>query len=151
MSAISQELDTALKEALKARDELKISAIRLIKASLKNKEIDKRGPLTDDEVVAVLSTLAKQRRESIEHFSAAGRTDLADKETRELEILQSYLPQQLSPDELDRIIGATIKEAGASSPNDMGKVMKLLMPKIKGAADGKVVNQRVKELLGAAV
>lgn len=151
MSALLQALDTALKEALKARDELKTSALRLIKASLKNKEIDKRGPLTDDEITAVLSTLAKQRRESIEQFSAAGRTDLADREQRELELIQSYLPQQLSPEELDRIIGATIAEAGASSPNDMGKVMKLLMPKIKGAADGKVVNQRVKELLGASV
>lgn len=151
MSALLQAFDTALKEALKARDELKTSALRLIKASLKNKEIDKRGPLTDDEITAVLSTLAKQRRESIEQFSAAGRTDLADREQRELELIQSYLPQQLSPEELDRIIGATIAEAGASSPNDMGKVMKLLMPKIKGAADGKVVNQRVKELLGASV
>lgn len=150
MSTFLQGLDADLKEALKSRDELKVSAIRMIKASLKNKEIDKRGPLTDDEIVAVLSTLAKQRRESIEHFTAAGRTDLADREQRELAIIQSYLPRQLPPEELDRIIIAAIEEAHATSPNDMGKVMKLLMPKVKGAAEGKVVNQRVKELLGTA-
>lgn len=104
--------------------------------------------LSEDEILSVLSTLAKQRRESIEQYSAAGRTDLADKETRELEIILSYLPKQLPADELDDIIRSAISESGASSLNDLGKVMKVLMPKVKGVADGKVVNQRVKELLG---
>lgn len=150
MNTISQSFDAALKEALKSRDELKVSVIRMIKASLKNKEIEKMGPLTDDDVIAVLSTMAKQRRESVEQFTAAGRTDLADKEKKELEIIQSYLPAQLSPKELDDIIIAGIKESNAASPADMGKVMKVVMPRIKGAADGKVVNQRVKELLSSS-
>ncbi|HMK61134.1 MAG TPA: GatB/YqeY domain-containing protein [Dissulfurispiraceae bacterium] len=142
-------LNTALKEALKSRDELRVSVIRMIKASLKNKEIEKMSSLSDEEILSVLSTLAKQRRESIEQYSAAGRTDLSDKETKELEIILSYLPKQLPADELDDIIRTAISESGASSPNDIGKVMKVLMPKVKGTADGKVVNQRVREFLGA--
>ncbi len=149
MNIIFQRLDAELKEALKARDELKLSVVRMLKASLKNKEIEKMGALTDDDVISVLTTMAKQRRESIEQFSAAGRNDLAEKEKKELGILQSYLPAQLSPQELDAVILACIKESNAVSPNDMGKVMKLVMPRVKGAADGKVINQRVKELLGS--
>ena len=95
--AFLDDLNAVLKEALKSRDDLKVSVIRMVKASLKNKEIEKMSSLTDDEILSVLSTLAKQRRESIDLFSAAGRTDLADKETKELEIIQSYLPKQLSP------------------------------------------------------
>jgi uncharacterized protein YqeY len=148
--AFLDDLNAVLKEALKSRDVLKVSVIRMIKASLKNKEIEKMSSLTDDEIMSVLSTLAKQRRESIEQFSAAGRTDLADKETKELEIIQSYLPKQLNTEELDSIIRAAIGESGASSLNDLGKVMKVLMPRVKGLADGKLVNQRVKELLTPA-
>lgn len=140
-------LDAELKEALRSRDELRLSVIRMIKASLKNKSIEKMSPLTDDDVISVLSSMAKQRRESIEQFNAAGRTELAKKEEEELKIIQSYLPEQLSLEELDAIILAAIKESSATSPNDIGKVMKIVIPKIKGAADGKIVNQRVKELL----
>lgn len=147
MDNIPQRLDTELKEALKARDELKLSVVRMIKASLKNRSIEKTAPLTDDEVIAVLSTMAKQRRESIEQFAKAGRMELVEKEKRELEILHSYLPAQLSPEEIDGIIRAAIAETGASSAGDMGKVMKIVSPKTKGLADGKAVNQRVKELL----
>jgi len=145
--AFLDDLNAALKEALKSRDDIRVSVIRMIKASLKNREIEKMSSLTDDEILSVLSTLAKQRRESIEQFAAAGRTDLAEKETKELEIVQSYLPKQLSQQELDSIIRAAISESGASSLNDLGKVMKVLMPRVKGIADGKAVNQRVKELL----
>lgn len=145
-----EKLDAELKEALKSRDELKVSVIRMVKASLKNKSIEKMGPLTEDDILSVLSFLAKQRRESIEQFALAGRTDLAEKEKRELEIIQSYLPKQLSLHEIDEIIRSAIKECNASSPNDMGKVMKIVVPKTKGAADGKIVSQRVKELLGSA-
>ena len=150
MNKFLQDLDAELKEALKSRNELKLSAVRMIKASLKNKEIEKMGTLGDDDVTSVLSSMAKQRRESIEQFAAAGRTELVEKEKKELEIIQSYLPKQLSPQELDAIIVSAIKESNASSPADMGKVMKLVMPRIKGAADGKAVNQRVKELLSSA-
>ncbi|HKN19274.1 MAG TPA: GatB/YqeY domain-containing protein [Dissulfurispiraceae bacterium] len=149
METIPQRLDAELKEALKSRNELKLSVLRMLKASLKNKEIEKMGPLSDAETISVLSSMAKQRRDSIEQFAAAGRLDLAEKETRELEIVLSYLPAQLSHEELDRIIYSAISECNASSPGDMGKVMKVVAPLTKGRADGKVVNQRVKELLGA--
>ena len=147
--AFLDDLNAVLKEALKSRDDLKVSVIRLIKASLKYKEIEKMSSLTDGEILSVLSTLAKQRRESIEQFFAAGRTDLVEKETKELEIIQSYLPNQLSLSELDDLIRSAISESGASTLNDLGKVMKVLMPKVKGVADGKIVNLRVKELLTA--
>ena len=147
--SLDKRLDAELKEALKARDELKVSVIRMIKASLKNKAIEKMAPLTDDDILSVLSHFAKQRRESIEQFTAAGRTDLAGKEEKELQIVQTYLPQQLSPQEIDDIIRSAISECGASSPNDMGKVMKIVSPKTKGTADGKIVSRRVKELLSS--
>ncbi len=144
-----KRLDAELREALKSRNELKVSVIRMIKASLKNKSIEKMGTLTDDDMLSVLSSLAKQRSESIEQFSSAGRTDLAEKEKKELEIIQTYLPRQLSPQEIDDIIRSAISECGASSPNDIGKVMKIVSPKTKGTADGKIVSQRVKELLSS--
>ncbi len=147
MVNIFEVLDSELKEALKSKDELKLSTIRMIKASLKNKSIEKMGVLSEDDVISVLATMAKQRRESIEQFLSAGRSDLAEKEKKELEIIQSYLPKQLSQHEIDEIILSAIRECGASSPNDIGKVMKLVMPRIKGAADGKAVSQRAKELL----
>ena len=147
MDTIRQRVDAELKEALKSRDELKLSVIRMIKASLKNKEIEKMAPLTEEESISVLSSMAKQRRDSIEQFAAAGRTDLSEKETKELQIVLSYLPAQLSTEELDRILLTAISECNASAPGDMGRVMKAVMPLIKGAADGKVVSQRVKELL----
>jgi hypothetical protein len=147
--SISERLDGELKEALKSRDELRLSVIRLIKASLKNKEIEKGARLTEGDVLSVLSTLSKQRRESIDHFTSAGRLDLAEREKKELEVVHSYLPRQLSPQELDAVILSVIQECNAFSPTDMGKVMKLVMPKVKGVANGEVVNQRVKELLSS--
>lgn len=145
--SLLQKFDDELKVAIKTSDKLKVSVLRMAKAALKNRQIEKRGELSEEEVLSVISMLSKQRRESIEQFSKGGRDDLANKEKQELEILQSYMPSQLTPEELDRIIVETIKESSAQGIKDMGKVMRLLMPRIKGAADGKVVNQRVKELL----
>jgi uncharacterized protein len=147
--AILDDLNAALKEAMKSRDELRVSVIRMMKASLKNKEIEKMGSLADEDILSTLSTMAKQRRESIEQYTNAGRADLAEKESKELAIVQSYLPKQLSPEELDRLISSAISESGAKSAAEIGKVMKVLMPHTKGVADGKAVNQRVKELLGS--
>lgn len=147
--SVIERLDIELKEALKSRDELKVSVIRMFKASLKNKSIEKMGALTDDDILSVLSSLAKQRRESIEQFTSAGRMDIANKEKKELEILQTYLPKQLSLQEIEEIILAAIKECSASSPSDIGKVMKIVTSKTRGAADGKVISQRVKELLSS--
>ncbi|HMK49322.1 MAG TPA: GatB/YqeY domain-containing protein [Thermodesulfovibrionales bacterium] len=145
--SLLQTLDQDLKSAMKSSDTLRVSVLRMLKASLKYKQIDTGKELSDDEVLAVLSTAAKQRRESIEQFSKGGRTDLADKETAELNVIQSYLPQQLAPEELDRIIIEALNEAAADGKKDMGSIMRIVMPRVKGATDGKLVNQRVRDLM----
>ena len=145
--SLLKRFDDDLKEALKASESAKVSILRMVKATVKNRQIEKGRELTDDEIVSVLSSMVKQGRESMEQFTKAGRMDLARKEEQEVAILQSYMPQQLSHDELDRIISDAIQEASARTPQDMGKVMRILMPRVKGVADGKYVNQRVKELL----
>ncbi|MEK6689994.1 MAG: GatB/YqeY domain-containing protein [Nitrospirota bacterium] len=146
--SLKERFSSELKDSLKAGDRLKLSTIRLIMASLKNREIEKRGSLSEEEIIDLLVSLSKQRKESIEEFKKGGRQDLVDKETEELKIIESYLPQQLTPEEIKKIIGETITETGASGSKDIGKVMKVLMPKVKGRADGKLVNEMVKELLG---
>ena len=148
--SLLKKFDDDLKIALKTSDFLKVSVLRMAKAALKNKQIDKRGELTEDEILSVLSSLSKQRRESIEQFSKGGREDLAEKERQELAILQSYMPEQLTTEELDRIIIESIKESSAQGITDIGKVMRIVMPRVKATTDGKIVNQRVKELLEKA-
>lgn len=148
--SLLQKLDDDLKIALKASDRLKVSVLRMAKAALKNRQIDKRGELSEEDIISVISTLSKQGKESIEQFSKAGREDLAEKERQELLILQSYLPKQLTTEELDAIIVETIEETSSKGIEDFGKVMRLVMPRVKGAADGKIVNQRVKDLLEKA-
>jgi uncharacterized protein YqeY len=145
--SLVKRFDDDLKQALKASEGAKVSILRMVKAAVKNKQIEKGRELTDDEIVSVLSSMVKQGRESVEQFTKAGRMDLVRNEEQEIAILQTYLPQQLSREELDRIILDAIKEASAKTPQDMGKVMRVLMPRVKGVADGKYVNQRVKELL----
>ncbi len=144
---IIKKLDSDLKEALRSKDSLKLSVIRMIKASLQNKQIEKMKELTDDEVISVLLSQSKQRKESIRQFTLAGRIELAEKEQKELEIVEQYLPKQLSIEEIDEIIISSIREASITSLKDVGIAMKIIMPKIKGSAEGKYVNQRVKELL----
>lgn len=145
--SLLDKLDEDLKKAMKASDRLRLSALRLVKAAVKNQQIEKRQPLSDEDIFSVISTLAKQRKESIEQFSKAGREDMAEQERQELQILQSYMPQQLSDEAVEALILQAIQEASASSEADMGRVMKILMPRIKGVADGKQVSSRVKELL----
>jgi uncharacterized protein YqeY len=147
--SLLKRLDDDLKAAMKSSDTVKVSALRMAKAAIKNQQIENGRELSDAEIVAVLSSMAKQRRESIEQFSMAGREDLAGKERQELAVLQSYMPAQLTPDELEKLIVQAIQESSARSEADMGRVMKLLMPKVKGVADGKWVNSRVKELLSS--
>ena len=142
-----QKLDNDLKIAMKASESLKVSVLRMAKAALKYRQIEKGDALSDEDILTVLTGLAKQRRESIEQFSKGGREDLAEKERQELSILQSYLPQQLTPEEIDHIIVEAIRESSAAGIKDMGKVMRLAIPRMKGAADGKVVSQRVKDIL----
>lgn len=145
--SLLKKLDEDLKTALKKSDKLKLSVLRLVKAAIKNQQIDKGRELDDEESLAIFSTLAKQRRESIEQFLKGGRDDLVQQETRELLILQSYMPAQLPVEEIDEMILQAIKESSSKNEGDTGKVMKLLAPRIKGVADGKWVNNRVRELL----
>jgi len=145
--SLQQRIDDDLKAAMKSSDSLKTSVLRMIKAAIKNKQVEKREELSDEEIIPVISTLTKQRRESIDLFSKGGREELAEKERQELAMLQLYLPGQLSPEDLDRIITEAINESSAEGVKDIGKVMRLIMPRVQGAADGKVVNQRVRELL----
>ncbi len=144
---MSRRFDDDLKAAMKASESLKVSVLRMLKSALKNRQIEKGSDLTAEDVNTILSAMVKQRRDSVDQFSRAGRLDLADKEKQEIEILQVYMPPQLGPDEIDSIIAASIKEVSAQNPSDIGKVMKILMPKLKGLADGKYVNQRVKEII----
>jgi len=145
--SLLKKLDEDLITALKKSDKPKLSVLRMAKAAVKNQQIDKGRELQDEEILAIFSTLAKQRRESIEQFSKGGRDDLVQQETLELAILQSYMPAQLSAQEIDDMILQAIKESSAKNEGDMGKVMKMLAPRIKGVADGKWVNNRVRELL----
>ena len=148
--SLLKRLDEDLKAAMKRSDAISLSAIRMAKAAIKNVQIDKGRELSDEEILSVLLSMAKQRRESIEQFLRGGREELAEKERQELAVLQSYMPAQLSPDEIEQLIVQAIQESSARSEADMGRVMKLLMPKIKGVADGKWVNNRVKELLSSS-
>lgn len=128
---------------------LRITTLRMMKSSIKNAEIAKRGKgeLTEEDITGVLSSMVKQRKESVEQYLKANRNDLAEKENKEIGIIQKYLPEQLSAEEVDGVIKSTIQEAGITGMKDMGRLMKELMPKIKGKADGKLVSQRVKEIL----
>ena len=145
--SLVERFNNDLKEAMKASQALRVSVLRMTKAAAKNRQIEKGRDLTDEEIVDVLASMVKQRRDSVEQYTKAVRTDLAAKEEEEIAILQTYMPAQLGAEELDRIIREAIAESSAAGPQDMGKVMRVLMPKVKGLADGKYVNQRVKELL----
>ena len=145
--SVFERLEDDLKTALKGGDKDRVSVIRMAKAAVKNREIEKRDPLNDEEVCSVLMSLARRAKDSIEQFSKGGRQELADKEERELAIIQAYLPQQLSADEIRGIVKDVIPELGAAGPGDMGKVMRSVMSKVKGKADGRLVSELVKEAL----
>lgn len=146
--SLIERIDQDVKEAMKAGQKEKLTVLRGLKSDIKYKQIDlAAGPMTDEQVVAVLSTAAKRRRESIEQYRAGGREDLAQKEQSELEIIAAYLPQQMTEEKLREIILETIRETGADSPQKAGLVMKALMPKVKGQAEGKLVSRLVSEFL----
>ena len=147
--SILETLNTDLKEAMKSGDKLKTEVIRGLKSDLKYKEIEKHEPLSDEEVIAVLSSAAKRRRDSIEQFSRGGREDLVAKETSELTLINGYLPQQLSDEEILKFIDEAIAESGVTTVADIGKLMKVLMPKVKGRADGNRVRQIIASKLSA--
>lgn len=134
--------------AMKAKEADKVSTLRFLQSAVKNKEIEVRpNALTDDDVISVLRKSAKQRQDSIEQFTQAGRQDLADKEILELKIIEGYLPQQMGADKIEAIVKEAIKETGATSPKEMGAVMKAVMAKTQGTADNKIVSEIVKKQL----
>lgn len=146
--ALKDQINTELKEAMKAKDELKLSVLRMLKSAIKYKEVEPGAKELDDAgITTVIGTLIKQRRDSVEQFNAANRADMAEKELKEIAVLQSYLPQQLTPDELKAIVAEAITAANAKSPKDMGPVMKLVTPKTQGRAEGKLVSEEVKAQL----
>lgn len=148
MVALRDQIDADMKEAMKAKDAPRLGALRMVKNEIRKKEIDERITLDDEAVTGVLVRLVKQRQESVDQYRAGGRQDLVDKETAELTLIQSYLPEQMSEDKVRELVTAAVAQTGAASVRDMGKVMGVLMPQVKGRADGKLVNQLVKAALG---
>jgi hypothetical protein len=147
---LTEKVNAEISAAMKAKDAPRLSALRMAKAAIMNKEVEKGRGLEDPEVLQVLGSLVKQRRDSIDQFAKAGRTDLVDKETAEIRILEEYLPPAASAEEIDAAVAAAIAETGAASARDIGKVMKAVMPKLAGRnADGKTINEAVRRKLGA--
>jgi hypothetical protein len=146
--SLSNRLTEDLKLAMKSRDQLRMDVIRMIKAAVLNKEVELKRDLDDAEMSRVMTTLVKQRRESVEQFEKAQRTDLATKERKEIEIIESYLPKPLSPQELEAVIASVLEETGSHSLKDMGTVMKAMMARLAGQSiDGKQVSDLVKSKL----
>lgn len=144
---IKEKIEQDLKTAVKSQEKIRLEVLRMLKSEIRYKEIEKRQPLTDEDVIGVLSSSAKRRRESIDEFKRGNRPDLVAKEEKELAVVMEYLPQQLSETELKELIASAIREVGAATVTDAGKVMKVLMPQVKGRADGRMVNACVQEML----
>jgi uncharacterized protein len=145
---IREQIDADIKAAMKSGAKDKVSALRMLSAALKNKQIDKRAPLVDSEVLDSVRSLIKQRKDSVEQFAKGGRQDLVDKETAEVAVLEVYLPQQLGSEEVEKLVREAIAQTNAQGARDMGKVMKALVPLIAGRADNKLVSELVKRSLG---
>lgn len=148
MSDLKQRINEDVKNTMRSQDKARLGVLRMILAALKQKEVDERITLDDDQVVLILDKMSKQLRDSISQFKQAGRNDLVEKESFELEIVQSYLPTQLNEAEILDMIKKAIQASGATTMKDMGKVMGLLKPELQGRADMAAVSQLVKQQLG---
>jgi len=147
---LTDKINADITAAMKSKEPARLSSLRMMKAALMNKNVEKGRDLEDAEVLQVFASLVKQRRDSIEQFSKAGRTDLVAKETAEIAVLEEYLPAAASVEEIDAAVAAAVAETGATSAMDIGKVMKAVMPKLAGKnADGRTVNESVRRTLGA--
>ena len=144
---LKKKMDQEMILAAKAKDKIRLSALRMLKSGLHNREIDLKRELNEAEFLQLLSVMVKQRKDSIEQFEKGGRTDLVEKEETELKVIQEFMPTPMSETELDAMIAEAIRETGAASVRDMGKVMATLMSKVTGKADGKMVGEKVKALL----
>ena len=146
---IDEKVNGEMVSAAKAKDQVRLSAIRMVKAAMHNKEIDLKRKLNEVEFLQLLSSMVKQRKDSIDQFRKGGREDLVEKEEAQLKVIQAFMPQQMSEEDIVREIETAIRDAGAVSIKDMGKVMKVLMPKLAGKADGKMVGEKVKDKLSS--
>lgn len=144
---LKENMEKDMKEALKARDSFKLNVLRFILSNIKNKEIDLRRQLNDDEIIKIIQTLVKQRKESLTFSEQAGRSDLVEKEKEELKILESFLPSQITDEEAEKVVEEVIKTINPQGMKDMGKVMKEVMPRIAGRYDGSKINEIVKRKL----
>ena len=147
MGALQDQITDATKAAMKARDKARVAALRLMGAEIKRVEVDERRELSDDDVIAILNRMLKQRKDSLSQFQEAGRDDLAAQEQLEIDVITQFMPEPLSEDEVEGLIRATIDELGASGMQDMGKIMGKLRPLVQGKADMGVVSAKVKALL----
>jgi uncharacterized protein YqeY len=147
--ALKETLDADLKSAMREKQQLKLSVIRMLKSAVKYREIEVMKPLDDAGVQQVIASEIKRRRDSVEQYRAGNRADLADKEEAEIAVLQAYLPEQLSEDQVRAKVDEVIARVGAKGPKDMGAVMKALLPEVQGKAEGKVVSEIVKQRLAA--
>lgn len=147
MSELKNRITEDMKSAMRAKDTARLSALRLLLAAIKQREVDERKDLTDADIVAVIDKMLKQRRDSVTQYEAAKRQDLADAEKFEMTVLQAYMPQALSEAEIAAAVAAAVAESGAQGPQDMGKVMAVLKPKLAGRADMTAVSKLVKERL----
>jgi uncharacterized protein YqeY len=146
---LTASVSAAIADAMRSHDAPRLSALRMLKAALMNRSVEKGRDLTDDEARQVVTSLVKQRRDSIEQFTAGGRQDLADKEAAEITVLEAYLPPSADPAAIEQAVVAAIAETGATSPKDMGRVMKAAMARLAGqTVDGKSVNELVRQKLG---
>ena len=147
--ALTDTINGHITAAMKATDAPRLSTLRMLKTAMVNKGVEKGRDLEDAEVMQVVSSLVKQRRDSVEQFSKAGRTDLVDKETAEIAVLEAYLPPAATAAEIEAAVAAAVAETGATSAKDMGKVMKAVMPKLAGKnADGRTISESVRRTLG---
>jgi uncharacterized protein YqeY len=142
-----ERIQQNLKEAMKSGDTRRREVLRLMMAAFKQVEVDQRKDLSEGDMISILMSEAKKRREAIEEMEGAGRSELAEQEKYELGVIETYLPQQLSREEIEKLVREAVQEVGAATPKDMGRVMKVLMPRVQGQADGKLVNSIVKEVL----
>lgn len=145
--SLKQKLQEDLKSSMKNKDTVRKSVVTLIRASIKQSEVDNRVELKDEDIIDIISKQLKQRKDVLVQFKNAKREDLVSEAEAEIEVLKEYLPQQLSEEELNEIVKSTISELGATSMKDMGKIMSAIKPKVKGRADGKLINELVKNNL----
>lgn len=145
--SLKEQLTADMKEAMKNKEKERLAVIRMVRGAIRQQEIDGQKELGEEDVIAVISKEVKMRRDSMEEFQKGGREDLVEKTQAEIDVLLPYLPAQLSEDEVRELVKAAVEQTGASTPKDMGKVMGVLMPKVKGRADGKMVNTIVKSFL----